>query len=187
MKLIVGLGNPEPKYAKTRHNFGFLVMTALIEKLKDRQETKLDELNTLYTTGKTSYLKPMNSMNNSGLAVRRAFKNLKMNVLTANADVLVIHDNMDLDLGKCKMKASGNDRHNGLKSIMAEISTQYFVRLGLGIGRMEGAVVLDYVLGTFNDQEILVVNKTIERACEVVDCFISNGANEAMKMCNTKG
>ena len=140
-KLIVGLGNPEPKYDRTRHNIGF----AAIDALAQEWQTSLSEVKRFKgeiaevrassdRDGKIYLLKPLTYMNRSGESIQGVLSWYKL----APEDVMVVYDDMDLPLGRIRLRLSGSaGGHNGIKSTIAQLGTQKFPRLRIGIGRSE--------------------------------------------------
>jgi len=148
MKLIVGLGNPGPEYAKTRHNVGWMVIDAFAEKFRIRVDKH--EKNAMTGTGRVAggsvlVAKPLTYMNLSGDAVR-----LLANAYTESLDdVIIVYDDIDLPLGKLRIKPNGGPgTHNGMRSIVASLASERFPRLRVGIGGVDSTGRLrDYVLG----------------------------------------
>ncbi|MCX8000264.1 MAG: aminoacyl-tRNA hydrolase [Leptospiraceae bacterium] len=162
--LLVGLGNPGPKYQNTRHNIGFMIIDELAkefgiswkdEKKYQHQKLKLNENINIH------FLKPMEYMNLSGSAVVSIINLYK---ISAN-NVLVIHDEIDFVFGKIKLKfGGGHAGHNGLKDIIQKLGTNDFHRLRFGVGRPENSFidVADFVLSPFKEQEKLELPKLIQ-------------------------
>ena len=163
MHLIVGLGNPGGKYAKNRHNIGFMVIDHLIDRLGPTPQSKSGFKGELYKTGKILLLKPLTFMNLSGESVA-AVKNFYK---IENEHVIVIHDDLDLGLGAIRIKRGGSHGgHNGLKSIDAHIGADY-IRVRFGIGRPEHkSQVISYVLSDFTPKELACIGSRIEIAAE---------------------
>ncbi len=192
--LLVGLGNPGPRYAATRHNFGFMALDALIERarelggapraaLSSRKDMEAATLSLPVLPGgafaQFLCVKPLTFMNLSGRAVRGA---MDFYGLTP-ADVLVVHDELDLPLGRMRAKrGGGNAGHNGLKSVTQELGTPDFVRLRLGIGRPEpGRDVAAYVLEPFRNDEFAVVRRVVPAAVDAVMTFLEEGLDAVMR------
>ena len=177
--VIVGLGNPGPKYAGTRHNAGFLCVDRLAERagiaLNDRRKTAL--LGEGRIEGKRVVLvKPRTFMNVSGEAVRYAMDRYRVRA----ESVLIILDDLDLPLGRVRMRASGGSGgHNGLNSINAALGTQEYARLRIGIGRPQGETV-DYVLGAFTPEEAPAAEAGLGRAADAAEAWLAHGVNHAM-------
>ena len=158
MKIIIGLGNPGEKFKLTRHNIGFAIIDKIAENFSVTKWVK--KFNGLYCEcrsqdHKFSLLKPETYMNNSGQSVLAAVNFFKLNV----KDLIIIHDDLDLEVGEIKVKASGGHAgHNGLKSIHQVIGDQY-VRVRIGIGRPEDkSKVSSYVLSNFSKLENIQMN-----------------------------
>lgn len=168
MKLVVGLGNPGDQYEKTRHNVGFMALDQIAK--KNRVQINLQKFNSLYTifeknNEKILLLKPCTYMNLSGEAVHAFVKYYKIEV----QDILVIHDDLDLDLGKIKLKYKGSSGgHNGLKNIELHLHTQEYKRLKIGISKNITSDTKDYVLGNFSLNEKEKLNSVL---CTVIDIF----------------
>ena len=153
MLLLVGLGNPNPNNTNNRHNVGFLVIDAINAKFKlSKQKPKFKGL---LTTGKINEqkvyaIKPLTFMNNSGICIREIIEYFKINV----KDVFVFHDDMDIDIGKIKVKfGGGNAGHNGIESIDKNIGKDYS-RVRIGIGRPKNnSTGVEHVLDNFANEE----------------------------------
>ena len=153
MLLFVGLGNPTPDSQNNRHNIGFKIIDAINQKFGlSKQKPKFKGLLTTGNIGdKTVYaIKPLTFMNNSGICIRELIEYFKMDA----ADVIVFHDDLDIDIGKIKAKFGGSSAgHNGIESIDKFIGKDYS-RVRIGIGKPESKVsISDYVLNDFNDEE----------------------------------
>ena len=153
MLLFVGLGNPNPSNSNNRHNVGFLVIDEINKKFKlSKQKPKFKGL---LTTGKIDEqkvyaIKPLTFMNSSGICIKELIEYFKIDV----KDVFVFHDDMDIDLGKVKVKFGGsNAGHNGIESIDKNIGKNYS-RIRIGIGRpQKDSTGADYVLDNFSNEE----------------------------------
>jgi PTH1 family peptidyl-tRNA hydrolase len=153
MLLLVGLGNPNPNNTNNRHNVGFLVIDEINKKFKlSKQKPKFKGL---LTTGnineqKVYAIKPLTFMNSSGICIKELIEYFKIDV----KDVFVFHDDMDIDLGKVKVKFGGsNAGHNGIESIDKNIGKNYS-RIRIGIGRpQKDSTGADYVLDNFSNEE----------------------------------
>ncbi|MDC3066084.1 aminoacyl-tRNA hydrolase [Candidatus Pelagibacter sp.] len=153
MLLFVGLGNPTPDSQNNRHNIGFKVIDAINQKFGlSKQKPKFKGLLTTGNIGdkKVYAIKPLTFMNNSGICIRELIEYFKMDA----ADVIVFHDDLDIDLGKIKAKFGGSSAgHNGIESIDKFIGKDYS-RVRIGIGKPESKIsISDYVLNDFNDEE----------------------------------
>ena len=153
MLLFVGLGNPTPDSQNNRHNIGFKVIDAINQKFGlSKQKPKFKGLLTTGNIGdkKVYAIKPLTFMNNSGICIRELIEYFKMDA----ADVIVFHDDLDIDVGKIKAKFGGSSAgHNGIESIDKVIGKDYS-RVRIGIGKPESKIsISDYVLNDFNDEE----------------------------------
>jgi len=153
MLLLVGLGNPNPNNTNNRHNVGFLIIDEINKQFKlSKQKPKFKGL---LTTGnineqKVYAIKPLTFMNSSGICIKELIEYFKIDV----KDVFVFHDDMDIDLGKVKVKFGGsNAGHNGIESIDKNIGKNYS-RIRIGIGRpQKNSTGADYVLDNFSNEE----------------------------------
>ena len=153
MLLFVGLGNPTPNSENNRHNIGFKIIDAINQKFGlSKQKPKFKGLLTTGTIGgkKVYAIKPLTFMNNSGICIRELIEYFKME----SSDVIVFHDDLDIDFGKIKAKFGGsNAGHNGIASIDKFIGKDYS-RVRVGIGKPDSKIsTSDYVLNDFNDEE----------------------------------
>jgi len=178
--LIAGLGNPGRRYQNTRHNVGFMVIDRLAEKYKITLSEKNHD--SLVGAGiiedfPVILTQPQRYMNLSGEPVARlaAYAGLPPD------RILVIHDDIDIILGKLKIKTKGgHGGHNGLKSIVAAVGSGDFPRIRIGIGRPDAADVTDHVLGRFNAEEARMITPILECAQEAVKTILCKGLIEAM-------
>jgi peptidyl-tRNA hydrolase, PTH1 family len=186
MKLIVGLGNPGEGYARTRHNAGWMVIDAFAKKFridvgKHEKESMTGEGRV--AGGSVKVAKPLTYMNLSGDAVR-----LLVNAyLDSTDDLMVVFDEIDLPLGKLRIKPSGSaGTHNGMRSIVEALGTERFARLRVGVrGETQSDYRLrDYVLDEFTPEETPVVEKTIERAVDALVLFARGDLKRAMNEFN---
>ncbi|WPM32931.1 aminoacyl-tRNA hydrolase [Hydrogenobacter sp. T-2] len=185
IRLIVGLGNPGKKYARTRHNVGFMVVDELLRRLKvqDYSEECLSHLYKARVDGKEVLIaKPQTYMNNSGLAV----VNLLEEYDIKPEEMLVVYDDLDLPLGRLRLRLEGSSGgHHGIESIMRETKTDKFPRLKVGIGRpKDKGKVVDYVLSPFGEEEELVLAKVFNKASECLQRCVEYGLEESMNFCN---
>lgn len=191
-KLLVGLGNPGQKYERTRHNIGFEIIDDLAKawsiKLSDNKRFQGLVGETRGPSGdRLILLKPSTYMNRSGQSVRSVLDWYK---LSPN-DVLVIYDDMDLPIGKLRLRLSGSaGGHNGMKSIISHLGTQDFPRLRLGISRANNAenqadrTVVGHVLGKFAPDERKVVDAAINLAGEAIEFSLRKGIEKTMSLYN---
>lgn len=185
MKIIVGLGNPTAKYAGTRHNVGFAVIDALAEKYGIRVNTNKHKAlvgSGIIAGEKVILAKPQTFMNLSGESVRPLADFYKL----APEDILIIYDDISLEPGNLRARASGSaGGHNGMKSIILHLGTEGFPRLRLGVGEKPAKMDLaDYVLGHFSAEEKPLMEEGIKLAAEAVAVFVSDGIKETMNRYN---
>ena len=186
MKLVVGLGNPGDKYLNTRHNIGFSVIKRLVEiykiDLTYKQKYKsLLGVETIYGS-RIIFAMPQTYMNLSGTAIYEITAFFKI----LAADMIVIHDDIDINLGKIKIKyGSSSGGHNGIKNIIEYLKTENFNRIRIGIGPKPDLLNLnDYVLGKFNNDEQILIGESINKTCEAVDFILKYGVAIAMNKFN---
>ena len=181
MKLFVGLGNPGERYKLTRHNVGFMVLDNLIKQSSvEGWDNKFDSFfNKIIIDQKSMILlKPLTFMNISGSAVQKVknFYGIDPN------NIVIIHDDIDLELGKIKFKKGGGDGgHNGLKSIIKLIGFE-FNRIRIGIGRPKKISVSSYVLNNFPEEEVSLLKKIILKSCEGINLLIANKDEECRRL-----
>lgn len=184
--IVVGLGNPGPKYDWTRHNVGFLV----VDELADRanipvQRVKYKALTNTTTLGGKSVLlmKPVTYMNLSGEAVGQAARFYKV----PPERVLVISDDVSLPQGKLRIRRSGSaGGHNGLKNIIAHLGTDQFPRVKVGVGNKPrpDSDMAAWVLGKFTGPDREAMEAAFKKAADAVTCLIEQGADKAMAQFN---
>jgi len=192
MKLIVGLGNPGRGYANNRHNVGFVCLNhfARTQGIRfDRKQGKA-RIGTGEVAGsKVLLARPQTYMNLSGQSVSRLMKKFNINL----NDLLVIHDDLDLPLGKIRLRhGSSSGGHKGIDSIISCLGSQDFTRLRVGTGRpaTEGLVptseadIIAYVLSNFTSEEKQIIVQVIPKASEVIYCLLSQGLTVAMNKYN---
>lgn len=192
MKLVVGLGNPGPRYAHTRHNVGFRV----VERLAERRGVLLDEARFQGRFGSgwlpaagdervaVGLLQPLTFMNCSGSAVAEALAALP--VADPAEDLLVVIDDVDLPFGRLRLRPSGGaGGQRGLADVIAALGRQDFPRLRFGIGRPQGEQeTADWVLSPFSRDELSQLAGRLEAAAEAVECALLEGVSAAMNRFN---
>lgn len=184
--LIVGLGNPGSKYAKNRHNVGFMVLDQLASDVGttvSRSKFKGHYATATVEGRSVALLKPMTFMNLSGQSVvpARTFFNV------ANADIIVVHDELDMPFGTVKLKVGGGHAgHNGLRSIIAQLGGRDFIRLRVGIGRPVHGAVSNYVLSDFAKEERDWLPDLVDRSVAALRLVLADGLQKAMNQVNTR-
>ena len=184
--LVVGLGNPGSQYDNTRHNAGFLVADELARRGGfDLQRVRFKALTAAAVVGGQGVLvmKPTTYMNLSGEAVGEAARFYK---LTPD-HILVISDDVDLPLGKLRLRTGGSaGGHNGLKSIIQHLGSDQFPRLKVGVGGKPHPDydLADWVLGKLQGEDKKLMDETVKRAADAVECFINDGPQKAMNQFN---
>jgi PTH1 family peptidyl-tRNA hydrolase len=193
-QLIVGLGNPEPKYDQTRHNIGFSALDELSRSwripLSENRKFQGEYGEGVAPTGdKIRLLKPLTYMNRSGQSIQAVTSWYKL----SHELVLVIYDDMDLPLGKTRLRLSGSaGGHNGMKSAIAHLGTQNFPRLRIGIGRPKGAASSDdtgtvsHVLGRFSASENQLMSDVLRFVVECTELCLKQGVEKVMNVCNSR-
>ncbi len=187
MKLVVGLGNPGPEYARTRHNVGFLVAERLASALGAGFETRKFAAELAEARAgreKVWIMKPQTYMNHSGEAVGAALRFFKLDL----DDLVVVHDDLELEPLRIQLKVGGgHGGNNGVKSVNAHVGSEAYARVRFGIGRpppeMDPA---DYVLGRFAKAEETEVLAAVERAAEAARLCVEVGAAKAMNQVNRR-
>ena len=185
--LIVGLGNPDRKYALTRHNSGFLCVDLMAEKMG----FKIDRLKFKSLTARTEIagrgalvIKPSTYMNNSGIAVKEAASFFKIKP----ENIIVIFDDISLDVGKMRIRRKGTDGgHNGIKSIIYHLQSDEFPRIKIGVGKKpnEDYDLADWVLSRFSDNELKELKSVLENAADAVELIVDGRIDEAMNKFNS--
>tara|TARA_Y100000992_G_scaffold50900_1_gene30012 strand:+ start:57 stop:617 length:561 start_codon:yes stop_codon:yes gene_type:complete len=173
MLLLVGLGNPTPNSENNRHNVGFKIIDAINKKFGlSKQKPKFKGL---LTTGEISKqkvyaIKPLTFMNNSGICIRELIEYFKIGA----QNVIVFHDDLDVEFGKIKTKFSGSSAgHNGIESIDKFIGKEYS-RVRVGIGKPKNNIeISDYVLQNFDEEEVLEIEKITKNITDSIDILVS--------------
>jgi PTH1 family peptidyl-tRNA hydrolase len=188
MWLVVGLGNPGPKYAQHRHNIGFMVEIELSRRWQvegTRVKFGAELTQATYEGEKVVLVKPQEFMNVSGRAVQRAASFYQVEP----KHIVVIHDEIDFELGRLAIKAGGgHGGHNGLRSIIADLGCPDFVRIRCGVGRPGGSQgnVVGHVLGDFQKGEKTEVAILVKEAADAVQDVIKRGPLRAMNKVNVR-
>ena len=180
LRLLVGLGNPGREYRETRHNVGFMILDRLAARERAEFRTEKSWHADVARAGDLVLCKPLTYMNLSGQAVRPLSQFYKIDP----AQILVILDDMALPLGKLRLRPDGSaGGHNGLKSMIEHFGTQAVPRLRVGIGSAQDDAV-DHVLGRFTLEEKPLLEQSLARALEAIDCTRMQGLAAAMNTYN---
>ena len=182
--LIAGLGNPGPRHERDRHNVGWMVIDELARRCEASFKSKFDGRigETRLGECRVVLLKPETYMNESGRSISAAARYFKM----AAEDVLVVHDDVDLELGRLQVRAGGGlAGHNGLRSIAKDLGTPDFLRLRIGVGRPgrgDSRTVADFVLAPFEAHEDR--DGLVGRGADAVEIVVLEGLEEAQRRFN---
>ncbi len=185
MYLVVGLGNPEEEYSRTRHNMGF----DCVNKISENNNIQINKkkFNSLYGIGKIDnnqviLVKPQTYMNLSGEAVK-AFKDY---FKIEDNNIIIIYDDIDIIPGKIRIRANGSaGTHNGIKSVVHEINSTNFLRVRIGVGLPEHqGDLINYILRHISDNEYEELKVGIERASKATEDIIKNNVSYAMNKYN---
>lgn len=175
MKLIVGLGNPGREYKNTRHNVGFIFLDSYLE--EKGIELSKKKFNGLYIDyvnekgHKAIFLEPQTYMNLSGDCIIDFMRYFKID----KEDILIIHDDLDLDVAKIKIRSKGGSAgHNGIKSIISRVGSEEFKRIRVGISKDKNIPVIDYVLGKFSQEDSNLLKEKQKTIINVIDDFIND-------------
>ncbi|NDJ19222.1 aminoacyl-tRNA hydrolase [Myxacorys almedinensis] len=189
--LIVGLGNPGAKYEQTRHNVGFMAIAKLAKvwQIPMAENKKFQGWfgEGLSPVGKIRLLRPTTYMNNSGQSIRAVVDWYKL----PPESVMVIYDDMDLPVGKLRLRLSGSaGGQNGMKSAIAHLGTQTFPRLRIGIGspksRLGDKDAVSHVLGTFAPSEKPMIDDVLELTVSAIEVSLKQGVEKAMSLYNNR-
>jgi PTH1 family peptidyl-tRNA hydrolase len=188
MKLIIGLGNPGKEYAKNRHNAGFQCLDYFARRhrieLKERRWHERS-MRARFGTGDIDgtavvLAKPTTFMNLSGQAVWQLMHRFKADL----ADIIVICDDMDLPLGKIRIRQQGGSGgHKGIASIISSAGSDAFIRIRVGIGRPDNDEI-SFVLSNFPTEDKQVIDKAVAQVADIIDCILHEGIEAAMNQYN---
>ncbi|HCG91200.1 MAG TPA: aminoacyl-tRNA hydrolase [Dehalococcoidia bacterium] len=186
MKIIVGLGNPGPKYTETRHNIGFKILDQLSQDLSlPKQERKAKCILNIgtYNDIDVVLVKPRTFINNSGIAIKYIMDRFKV----TKEDILIIYDDVALPVGKIRIRENGSSGgHNGIKSIIDALQTSIFQRLRIGVGspNNDSIDMINWVLGKFNNEDKKIINNCVADCSEIVKFWMTNDINTTMNTYN---
>ena len=184
MHLIVGLGNPGPEYAKTRHNAGFMVLERLANRhgitgVKTR--FKAGVLDGQVAGYRCLLAQPMTYMNLSGQMVAEAVNFYKLEL----QNIMIVVDEAAIPLGSIRMRASGSaGGHNGLRDIENRLGTQDYPRLRIGVDSPTRASRKDFVLGKFTEDQLAELDPALEQACDAIESWLKHGIGKTMSLFN---
>jgi PTH1 family peptidyl-tRNA hydrolase len=188
VKLVAGLGNPGPRYARTRHNVGYMVVDELARRWDVSMERYDRRCEALIGEGQVGdrrvlLLKPQSFMNLSGrslLAVRDFYK-------LADTDLLIVCDDLDLPVGRIRLRAGGSGGgQKGLENILLRLASNDIPRLRIGIGKVDSSVTSEYVLSPFTPDERELIEEAVGTAANAVACWLDQGIEAAMNRFNPK-
>ena len=188
MYIIAGLGNPGREYAGTRHNCGFMVLDKLSKEygidISDRKHKGLEGKGTI-DGNKVLLLKPQTYMNLSGESIREAVEYFKID---PESELIVVYDDISLEPGSIRVRKNGSaGGHNGMKNIIAQLGTENYTRVRIGIGAKPPRMDLaDWVLGHFNAEDLSHVDEAADSAVKAISTILEHGVEEAMNRYNRK-
>ena len=186
MKLIVGLGNPGREYASTRHNIGYMSLNKCSKAFNftfNKSKFNASYGESIINDQKFLFVLPEKYMNLSGEVVSDFVNYFKINI----EDILIISDDLDMELGKIKLKTNGSSGgHNGLKNIELHLNTKNYKRLKIGISNNKLIDTKDYVLGKLNDEESKVIDEATNKVVEIVKDFSLMSFDRLMNKYNNK-
>lgn len=185
MLMIVGLGNPGKKYAKTKHNVGFLVLDKLAAKLGvtiSKLEFEAATASTFVNGQKVLLVEPQTFMNDSGRAVGPLMAYYQVDV----SELIVVQDDLDMPMGKLRLRAKGSaGGHNGLKSIIAAIGSSDFARVKIGTDHPQKQTVVDWVLTPFSKDDQPLIEGAMDKAVDLLeDCIAGDAVADLMNKYN---
>ncbi len=184
MKIVIGLGNPGNRYTKTRHNVGFAVIDKYIngcnvEFTKKNRDSIISKYNV--EGEEVIFVKPQLFMNLSGGPTKKIVEKYNCSL----SEILVILDDINIPLGKIRIREKGSSGgHNGLKSISNHLRTTCFSRLRIGVGSSLQEDTKEFVLSRFAKEENDIIQRTLDKACEVINCWVSTDTRNCMSLFN---
>ena len=183
--LIIGLGNPGKRYRLTKHIVGFRVVDRFAEKKGIKLKRRLGKVQVgegRVGTERVVIAKPLTYMNRSGVVVRKLIKDLGISL----DHLVVVHDDLDLESGRIKIKEKGgHGGHKGVSSIIEQVGSPDFLRVKVGIDKPQGPDEgADYVLSPFDNEQLPLITESMEQATEAIEAIIASGKDKAMSMYN---
>ena len=182
--MLVGLGNPGAQYARTRHNMGFLALDLLEKQLgadKEKQRHQALRASAVWHGQKLLLVRPQTFMNASGLAVQQAASYYKL----PPERIVVLFDDISLPVGKIRVRPSGSaGGHNGIKSIIAQLGTEEFPRIRVGVGAKPNPQydLADWVLSKFSEEDMTALQPALEHAADAAVKIVGGDMNTAMNL-----
>ncbi|MCR4696491.1 MAG: aminoacyl-tRNA hydrolase [Lachnospiraceae bacterium] len=188
MFAIIGLGNPGKEYENTRHNAGFNSVDAIAKKYGidiSKSEFKSKVGQGFIDGQKVILVKPQTYMNNSGEAVREVVDFYK---LDSTSEIMIIYDDISLDVGMIRVRDKGSaGGHNGIKSIIAHLGSEVFLRIRVGVGdKGENGDLVKHVLGTFKGDDETTIKESYEKAVDAATLILNDNLEKAMNIYNKK-
>ncbi len=180
--IVAGLGNPEKKYLSTRHNAGFLFLSAFADRIGcEIKKKQFDSLTGYWQERDILLMMPLTYMNLSGIAIHSAMKKYH---LTPH-DIVILHDDMDIPVGRVKFNYDKNSAgHKGIESVIEKLGTKEFYRIRIGIGKPANDDTIDYVLSEFNTQESKALKELFDKIYDGLMMFIAGERQKAMEFVN---
>ena len=184
MKLVVGLGNPGKEYMNTRHNIGFMFLDYIFgDNFKLNKKFNAMEMETVINNEKVIVIKPLSYMNLSGEVVVKYVNFYKI----LSKDMLIIQDDLDMEIGKYKLLFNhGDGGHNGIKNINININSREYLRLKIGISKVNKNDTKDYVLGKFNNNEMERINDSFTKLKDFIEDYVILDRDRLMCKYNSK-
>lgn len=188
MKLVVGLGNPGPRYAESRHNVGFVVLDELIRRWKlgaPACDRHFEGLIAEAQRGpqRVLLLKPLTYMNLSGHSMAAVQRFYRLDL----SDLLVVYDDLDLPVGQIRVRAEGSaGGHRGMADVISHLGSPRVARIRVGIGRVDPTAAVEHVLGRFLPEECEPIERAVQTAADAVECWVEQGVVAAMNLFNRR-
>ena len=181
MQVILGIGNPGKKYENTRHNIGFMILDEMARKRSLQFSPSKNDYYIAGSPKKASpfcFIKPSTYVNLSGIAAKQVLEEYEIET----TNILVVSDDVNLPLGKIRIRKSGGDGgHNGLSSIIYHLNTDNFPRLRFGIGsEFENGTMADYVLNKFSKSDYIEIEDSMNISTQLIDDFIESGIDKML-------
>jgi PTH1 family peptidyl-tRNA hydrolase len=188
VKLVVGLGNPGPRYAESRHNVGFAVLDELVRRWKPGEPSYDRHFEGLIVEAQRGnerllLLRPLTYMNLSGRSVAAVQRFYKLEL----PDLLVVYDDLDLPVGQIRVRAEGSaGGHKGMADVLGRLGSPQIARVRVGIGRVDRSATVEYVLSRFLPEEREPIEHAVQSAADAVECWVDQGVVAAMNRFNRR-